>query len=402
MSNSSESVISKLIKNISELDIKDYGKDFLRTWDKDIDSLKATLYTAQTLKEMYTNGISPKVFESGIAISIFKDQSTRTRYSHASAANLLGLSNEELDMGKSQVGHGETVMETANMISFLTRSISIRDDMYLGVGHNYMKEFADSLQKGYEEKVLPYRPSVINLQCDEDHPTQSMSDLLHLSNYYGGIEKLKGKKLVMSWAYSPSYGKPLSVPQGVIALMTRFGINITLAYPEGYNLIPEIEELAKKNALKNKSSFKVVSDMGEAFKDADIVYPKSWAPYEVMKRRTELLKNEDEDGLNKLEKEALENNAKFLNWECTEDLMKLTKDGKALYMHCLPADITDVSCKNGEVSKSVFEKFRTDTYNEAGYKPYIIAAMIFIGQYGKESSSVLKSILNRNLNIMYK
>ena len=56
--------------------------------------------------------------------------------------------------------------------------------------------------------------------------------------------------------------------------------------------------------------------------------------------------------------------------------MKLTRDGSALYMHCLPADITGVSCKEGEVQAEVFDRYRLQTYKQAGYKPYIIAAMM--------------------------
>ena len=121
--------------------------------------------------------------------------------------------------------------------------------------------------------------------------------------------------------------------------------------------------------------------MDEAFKDADIVYPKSWAPYAVMQKRTELLKNNDQDGLKDLEKKCLKNNAKFMDWECTEKKMKLTKNGKGLYMHCLPADITDVSCEHGEVAASVFDRYRVETYKEAGYKPFIIAAMMLTTRF---------------------
>jgi knotted carbamoyltransferase YgeW len=179
------------------------------------------------------------------------------------------------------------------MISFLSDVIGIRDDMYLGEGNRFMREVADSLDEGFREKVLPQRPSVINLQCDMDHPTQSMADLLHLVNEFGSPENLKGKKIAMTWAYSPSYGKPLSVPQGIIALMTRFGMDVHLAYPQGYDLIPEIVDLAGDNAKKSGGSFTVSNSMEEAFRDADIVYPKSWAPFQVMVQRTELLKNRD-------------------------------------------------------------------------------------------------------------
>ena len=222
---------------VSNLNLSSYDHDFLRTWDKSVDHLKATLAVAQTLRDLHKQGISPKVFNTGIAVSIFRDKSTRTKYSYAAAANLLGLEIEDLDEKKSQITHGETIMETVNMLSFLTRTIGIRDDIFLGVGHQYMVEVASAADWGYKNSVLNQRPSVINLQCDEDHPTQSLSDMLHLVNYFGGIEKLRDKKLTMSWAYSPSYGKPMSVPQGVIALMTRFGVNVTLAYPKNYNLI---------------------------------------------------------------------------------------------------------------------------------------------------------------------
>ncbi|NTW23244.1 MAG: knotted carbamoyltransferase YgeW, partial [Lentimicrobium sp.] len=228
---------------------------------------------------------------------------------------------------------------------------------------------------------------------DIDHPTQSMADLLHLVNYYGGLENLKGKKIAMTWAYSPSYGKPLSVPQGIIGLMTRFGMEVDLAYPEGYTLIPEVVEMAGKQAAVSGGKFRVVNSMDEAFKNADIVYPKSWAPFAVMQRRTDLLKNSDKEGLKSLEQECLANNARFKDWECTEEKMKLTKSGKALYMHCLPADISDISCKEGEVAASVFERYRIETYKEAGYKPYIIAAMILNNKFSN-AAEVLESLYN--------
>jgi ornithine carbamoyltransferase len=177
--------------------------------------------------------------------------------------------------------------------------------------------------------------------------------------------------------------------------MTRFGMNVTLAHPEGYNLIPEVVEVAKKQAGESGGSFTQVASMEEAFKDADIVYPKSWAPYSVMEKRTNLLRNNDHEGLKSLEKECLLNNAKFKNWECTEDKMKLTKNGDALYMHCLPADITDVSCKQGEVAATVFDRYRIRTYKEAGWKPYIIASMILNRKF-KEPANVLQGMLSRN------
>jgi len=388
------------IKEINNLKSNLYQKDFLLTWDKTEDELKQTLLVAEALKYLRDNNISAKCFDSGLAISNFRDNSTRTRFSFASACNLLGLEVQDLDESKSQVAHGETVRETANMISFLSDVIGIRDDMFLGAGHTYMVEVGKALDDGFKQGVLPVRPGIVNLQCDIDHPTQAMADLLHLKKYFGSLENLKGKKIAMTWAYSPSYGKPLSVPQGIIGLMTRMGMDVDLAYPEGYDLIPDVITIAEKNAAFSGGKFKIVNSMDEAFKNADIVYPKSWAPYKVMERRTVLLQNNDSKGLKSLEQECLANNAQFKNWECTEEKMKITKAGKALYMHCLPADISNVSCKEGEVADTVFERYRIETYKEAGFKPYIIASMILNNKFKNASSILEKLFKKKSVRIM--
>jgi knotted carbamoyltransferase YgeW len=385
----------KLVREIESLKLNMYQEDFLLTWEKSHDEILATVKVAEALKQLYENNVSCKLFESSLAVSQFRDNSTRTRFSFASACNLLGLTVQDLDEGKSQIAHGETVRETSNMISFLTEIIGIRDDMYLGAGNTYMREVSKAVKAGHEEGVLHQRPGIVNLQCDIDHPTQSMADLAWLKTYFGGFENLKGKKIAMTWAYSPSYGKPLSVPQGIIGLMSRFGMDVSLAYPEGYSLIPECVEVAKKNAKQSGGTFEIVNSMDDAFKNADIVYPKSWAPYHVMGRRTELLRNKDQNGLKDLEKECLANNAKFKNWECTEEKMRLTKGGKALYMHCLPADITSVSCQAGEVSASVFDRYRVETYKEAGFKPYVIASMILLNRF-KDPANVLNGLIKRD------
>jgi knotted carbamoyltransferase YgeW len=386
--------LDSLLKEIKSYKSKMFGKDFLLTWEKSLDELKQILAIADLLKLMRLENLSARCFDSGIAVSLFRDNSTRTRFSFASACNLLGLAIQDLDEGKSQIAHGETVRETANMISFLSEVVGIRDDMFLGAGNTYMREVGDALDDGVKQGVLPQRPAVVNLQCDVDHPTQAMADIGWLKEYFGGLEHLKGKKIAMTWAYSPSYGKPLSVPQGIIGLMTRFGMDVTLAHPEGYNLIPDVVKVAKANAKASGGAFTVSTSMEEAFKNADIVYPKSWAPFAVMGKRTELLRKNDHDGLKALEKECLANNAKFKNWECTEKMMKLTRKGKALYMHCLPADITDVSCKAGEVAASVFERYRIETYKEAGYKPYMIAAMILTSRF-KDVHGLLKKLIKQ-------
>ena len=387
--------LQKYIDTLNRLNFKDmYESDFFLTWEKTDDEIAAVFAVADALRSLRERNLSTKIFDSGLGISLFRDNSTRTRFSFASACNLLGLEVQDLDEGKSQIAHGETVRETANMISFMADVIGIRDDMYIGKGNAYMHQVVDAVTQGYRDGILEQKPTLVNLQCDIDHPTQCMADMLHIIHHFGGVEHLKGKKIAMTWAYSPSYGKPLSVPQGVIGLMTRFGMDVVLAHPEGYEVMPEVEAVAAANAAKTGGSFAKTNSMAEAFRDADIVYPKSWAPFAAMEERTVLYGNGDTEGIKALEKRLLAQNAQHKDWCCTEELMKTTKDGKALYLHCLPADINGVSCADGEVEASVFDRYRDPLYKEASFKPYIIAAMIFLAKV-KDPAAALKALEDR-------
>lgn len=389
---SKKSNVKQFTEVLEKLDFsRMFEGDFFLTWEKSQDEIEAVFTVADALRHLREHNVSTKIFDSGLGISLFRDNSTRTRFSFASACNLLGLEVQDLDEGKSQIAHGETVRETANMISFMADAIGIRDDMYIGKGNAYMHQVVDAVTEGHKAGVLEQKPTLVNLQCDIDHPTQCMADMLHIIHEFGGVENLKGKKIAMTWAYSPSYGKPLSVPQGVIGLMTRFGMDVTLAYPEGYEVMDGVVEVAKANAETYGGKFEITNSMADAFRDADVVYPKSWAPFKAMEERTELYANGDMDGIKALEKRLLAQNAEHKDWTCSEELMQTTKDGKALYLHCLPADITGVSCEAGEVDASVFDRYRDPLYREASFKPYIIAAMIFLAKV-KDPVSMLKKL----------
>ena len=384
-----------LIDRLKTLDFsRMYNGDFFLTWEKTKQELDAVFTLADALRALREENVSTRIFDSGLGISIFRDNSTRTRFSFASACDLLGLKAQDLDEGKSQIAHGETVRETANMISFMADVIGIRDDMYIGKGNKYMHDVVDAVSEGYRQGILEQKPTLVNLQCDIDHPTQAMADMLHLIHHFGGVENLRGKKIAMTWAYSPSYGKPLSVPQGVIGLMSRYGMEVVLAHPEGYEVMPEVEQVALRQAQESGGSFRRTNSMADAFAGADVVYPKSWASFSAMEERTALYGKGDFDGINALEKRLLAQNAEHKDWECTEELMGTTNDGKAIYLHCLPADITDVSCKAGEVAASVFDRYRDSLYQEASNKPYIIAAMIFLAKV-KDPAATLEALIDK-------
>ncbi len=372
-----------------------HDRDFLLTWSHSIEAIEGILRTARALEHLRRTGVSARVFDSGLAVSIFRDKSTRTRYAFKAGCNLLGLAAEELDESTSQMSHGETVRETAAMIGFHTEVIGIRDDIFLGEGHRYMTEVAASVDEAYRAGILAQRPAVVNLQCDLDHPTQTLADLAHLVSVFGSLEALRGRKLAMTWAYSPSYGKPMSVPQGVIALMSRFGTDVVLAHPPGYELVDEATQAAADFSRQSGGSFRMVDTMAEAFANADIVYPKSWAPQAIMRQRTALRRSGDTGALAELEQQALAHNARFRSWECDEARMATTRNGRALYMHCLPADVSGVSCTSGEVNQAVFERARLDTYRQASWKPFVIAALVLATRF-PDPAAVLNQILERN------
>ena len=369
-----------LLQKINAATTDLYQKDFLLTWEKTGIDVETILAIANVLQDFRYQNISARCFDSGLAVSQFRDNSTpATRFSFVSAANMLGLTVQDLDELRPQNAGGETVRDTSVMISYLSDIIGIRDDRFPGNGNAYMQTVGKALDEAYAAGLLPQRPGIINLQSDIDHPTQSMADLMHLENTFGSLQALRGKKLAMTWAYSPGYDKSRSVPQGIIGLMTRVGMQVDLAYPEGYELLPEVVELAGSQAQKSGGSFRILNSMDEAFRDADIVYPINWAPL-VMEQKTEP--------------------ANFKDWECTEEKMKLTKEGKAVYMHSLPADITGVSCAEGEVTAPVFERYSDTLYKQAGYKPYIIAAMMLGNRFEKPAKVLERIFTERKRRVL--
>jgi ornithine carbamoyltransferase len=226
----------------------------------------------------------------------------------------------------------------------------------------------DYLAANHETRKVP----VVNLQCDVDHPTQTLADLMWLQEYFP--DGVAGRRVAMTWAYSPSYAKPLSVPQGLITLLPRFGAHVVFAHPEGYPVMADRLEAARQLAGEGGGTLEVTQSMDEAFRGADVVYPKSWGPYDIMLERVEANRRGDKEALKAIEKRALERNARFRDWICDERRMALTAGGKALFMHCLPADIGD------EVSTGIMAQHKFHVAFEANKKMYVTMALLAIGK----------------------
>jgi ornithine carbamoyltransferase len=273
-----------------------------------------------------------------------------------------------VDGTSTQVEHGETAAETGAMLGMNSHALGVRHDLILGEGQRFMREMKRGIDEYLaatgERRAVP----LVNLQCDVDHPTQTLADLAWLNERFpGGV---RGRRVAVSWAYSPSYAKPLSVPQGLVTLLTRFGARVTLAHPEGYRLTGETLTAAEREARAAGGSFAQVADMDAAFRDAEAVYPKSWGPHDLMLERVEANRTRDTTRMKDIEARALARNAGHRDWICDERRMGLTAGGDALYLHCLPADI------GAEVSPGVMERHKLNVARQANKKVYVIMALL--------------------------
>ena len=343
-------------------------RSLLLTQEWETKELAALLDVARSFEALDRARRSMRLLQGELAYALFFDQSTRTKSAWAGASARLGMHPVIVDGSSTQISHGETAAETGTMLGMNAHAMGVRHDIILGEGNSLMVE----MKKGIDEYLSVTDDSravpIVNLQCDIDHPTQTMADLMWLQERFP--DGLAGKKIAVSWAYSPSYAKPLSVPQGLIMLLTRFGAKVQLAHPEGYRLMDDCLNHAKSNAQVSGGSFEVVGAMDDAFADADIVYPKSWGPYDLMLERVEASKAKDDARMGEIEKAALTRNAQFTDWICDERRIDLTTDKNALYMHCLPADI------GAEVSPGIMAKHRIDVAKEANKKVYIVMAAL--------------------------
>ncbi len=344
-------------------------QSLLLTQDWETRDLSTLADLARTFAGLDRAGVRTPLCAAELAYAVFFDNSTRTKSAWAGAAARLGMSPVIVDGSSTQVAHGETAAETGAMLGMNAHALGVRHDLILGEGQRFIRDLKGGIDAYLDATDNSRCVPIVNLQCDVDHPTQAMADLLWLQERFGR-DGLAGKKITVSWAYSPSYAKPLSVPQGLITLLTRFGSHVTLAHPEGYRLIDDCVSAAQSNAEAAGGSFRMTDDMDDAFEGAHVVYPKSWGPFDLMMERVEANRDGDATAMGDIEQRCLGRNAGHRDWICDERRMALTEGGEALYMHCLPADIGD------EVTPGVMRKYAVDVAREANWKVYVIMALL--------------------------
>jgi knotted carbamoyltransferase YgeW len=361
-----------------------HRRSLLTTHDWSPTELNALLALASRFETLDRLRRPTALLPNELAYAMFFDNSTRTKSAWAGAAARLGMHPVIVDGSSTQVSHGETAEETGAMLGMNAHALGVRHDLILGEGNTFMHDVKrgidEYLAMTEDQRAVP----IVNLQCDVDHPTQTLADLMWMRQHFG--TDVRGRKITVSWAYSPSYAKPLSVPQGLVSLLTRFGAHVTLAHPVGYELSPQPLEWARQGAALSGGSFEIVHDMDTAFVEAEIVYPKSWGPRALMEERVGANKAGDMNLMHQIEKRALATNASFKDWICDERRMELTAD--AMYMHCLPADI------GAEVSPGVMDRFRGPVAKQANKKVYVIMALLAAAKVDKLAERIALPAIN--------
>jgi N-acetylornithine carbamoyltransferase len=315
------------------------GRDLIGDLDFSKDEVESVLELAFDLKRKRAVGERHPLLRDKVLAMLFFFSSTRTRGSFEAGMAQLGGHAAFIESRTTQISHGDTPKEIGEIFGRYFDGIAIRHVDW-GVGNKYLNQVAQAS-----------RVPILNMQCDIYHPFQILADLMTVVEKKG--RDLRKKKMVVSWAYAESYQKPMSVPQSLILQMPRFGMDLVLAHPPEFKLLPGIMDQAREQAKKFNVGFEIVDDMDKAFKDADVVYAKSWGA---------MVHTPDE-------KQGAEIIKKYSAWITDDRRMKLAKPD-AIYMHPLPAD------RNIEVTDSVIDGANSVVYDEAENRMHVQKAVM--------------------------
>lgn len=314
------------------------GRDLITCQEWTRDEIDTVMEVALDLKRRRALGELHPLLRDKVLAMLFFFSSTRTRASFEAGMAQLGGHAQFIASDTTQIAHGDTAKEIGEILGRYNDGIAIRHVDW-GVGNTYLREVAAAS-----------RVPVLNMQCDVYHPFQILADLLTIIERVGDP---RGVTVNVSYAYAASYQKPLSVPQSLILLLTRYGMNVRLTHPPEFRLMPDIVAQAEENARRSHGSFEILDDFDAGFRGADVVYPKSWGC---------MLTTADGQ-------ESARIGSQYRDWICDERRMALAADG-AFYMHCLPAD------RNIEVTDAVIDGPQSVVYDQAENRLHVQKAVM--------------------------
>jgi len=327
------------------------GRNLITCQEWSLEEIEFTLEFAKELKRKYYAGEPHKYLDGKTFFMIFFATSTRTRNSFEAAMTQLGGHAHFIMPETMRLAEGESIKDTVKVLSRYGHGIGIRIlgkavDFKYGEGNRIVREFAK-----YAD--IP----VINMEDDMFHPCQGLADMLTIKEK---IPKYSGKKVAIMWAYSP---RALRVQAPIIEdmlLYTRYGLDVTIAHPPGFEIDPKMIELAKENAKESGAHVEITHDPKEAFEGAHIAFARNWTTLKV-----------GEIGI----KAELELHKKFKDWKCTMELMDLCAKNK-IFMHCLPAD------RGYEVDDDVMDSNFSVIYDQAENRLHVQKAVLTLTMRG--------------------
>jgi N-acetylornithine carbamoyltransferase len=320
------------------------GRDLVTLNDWSVEEIETVLEVAARLKMERALGIPHPLLRDRVLAMLFFFSSTRTRASFEAGMAQLGGHAQFIESRTTQISHGDTAKEIGEILGRYNDGIAIRNVDW-EVGNAYIREVAEAS-----------RVPVLNMQCDLWHPHQSLADLMTMREKLGS---LRGRTLDLSWAYAASYQKPISVPQDLVTLATRFGMHVRLVHPPEFKLRTDVMDLAQEHARRSGGSLEVMDDFDAGFRGADVVYAKSWG--------ANLTAKDEAEGAAII--------AQYADWITDERRMALAADG-ALYMHPLPAD------RNVEVTDAVIDSPASVVYDEAENRMHVQKAVMALTMGG--------------------
>lgn len=300
------------------------GKDFLTLADYSKEEIEYLLHLALELKEKQQNGERYTPLSGKTLAMIFEKPSTRTRVSFEVGMVQLGGHALHLSSRDLQIGRGETIADTARVLSEYVDAIMIRT-----FEHEKVEELA-------QYATIP----VINGLTDDDHPCQALADLLTIYEVKG---KLQGLKL----AY---IGDGNNMAHALMLAAAKVGMDCAIASPKGYEPKETIVKEAKHIASESGATVVVTNDPYEAIADADVVYTDVWASMGQ-------------------EAEANERMHIFAPFQVNEALVQQAKQD-FIFLHCLPAH------RGEEVTEGVIDGAHSYIFQQAGNRLHAQKALL--------------------------
>lgn len=327
------------------------GKHLLTTQDWSIEELENVLALAKEMKadrygDRFTSILKHKTF-----FMFFYNPSVRTRQSFEAAATELGghaqyLEPRGMRLKTSQTA-GETNEDAAKVMSRYAVGIGIRilEDKVnrYGEGHDLLREYV-------EFGSIP----VVSMAHDKYHPCQGLADMQGFREHLGDV---RGKKILITWAQGGLVRSWSSVQEALL-INSRLGMDVTLAYPEGYDLDPQVTAWAKQNCEAAGRKFEITHDKEAGYDGAHIVYSRNWMSPNAY----------GPEGLDKKTELAMAMSDKYKGWMTDEAKMKRTHD--ALFTHPMPVD------RGAEVTDAIASGPRSIIYDVAENRLHVQKAIM--------------------------